>query len=385
MSSAKFLPFAVLWLGLATYAGLARAAQPVSDYDLEPLLRRYGGDANQTMSSSVDDTSADSTSSDSQHTIADKGDDAPDRSSTITSSAADNDSSQCDQQEPALLHPSTGIRPTPPSPRKTSDWPANYAHRDVKQATASSSTTYSSPMSDDDSTLLPAPNIADTRSVQMSRPLSYTANNARTAYSVNNANGRAGDSQNSAQEMPETIPSGIESPNSAEGLACNTDCDSCFNPCGDPGFYGGADYLFVRPRFSDAQAYDKSVRTTVAPIVFSDTIVQQKFDYQSSVRAFLGYRFDCGDEIHFTYWNYENNGSIQSPLTPGTAASPEVFYGGQFMVRAGNAGSGPNGDGAGDSVLSTYGLMMNVYDIDYSKCCCGCGSCGCNSCGCGST
>jgi hypothetical protein len=384
MSSAKFLSVAALWLGLATYAALSQAAQPASDYDLEPLLRRYGGESNQVISPG-DDLAPEATPPSSKHTADSNSDkNSSGRLLPASCTSADDDSTLCDQKEPALLPSSTGAWSTLPAPKSTSDWPANTVHRGVKQAMANSSTAYSSGVADDSTYPQPASIDSATRSVQMPRPLSSKATGVRETY-VGDTDNRAGGVNNSAQPTPEIISSGTESPNCSEGLACNSncDCDSCFNPCGCPGWYGGADYLFVRPRFSNAQAYDQQVRTTVAPLVFTDTIVQQKFDYQSSVRAFFGYRFNCGDEIHFTYWNYENNGSVQSPLTPGAGALPEVFYGGQFMVRAGNPGSGPNQDGAGDSVLSTYGLTMNVYDIDYSKCCCGCGSCGCNSCGCG--
>ncbi len=95
-------------------------------------------------------------------------------------------------------------------------------------------------------------------------------------------------------------------------------------------------------------------------------MIQQKFNYQSAVRTFFGYRTECGDEIRFTYWNLQDGGSLTV-----NGNTTDVAYGGQFMTRANNPG---------DFLTNTANLEMNVYDIDYVKCCCN--PCGCQSCCC---
>lgn len=183
--------------------------------------------------------------------------------------------------------------------------------------------------------------------------------NAWTNSGDNNSAAAPG---NGGQAPPEMIGPGMESSNSDDSCGCDgcggccNDCCSCFNPCGCRGWYGGADYLFVRPDFSVAQAFVKIVGSGTETVNETDTMIQQKFDYRSSVRAFLGYRFDCGDEISFHYWNFNDGGTLVTPTPTDTTA-----YGGQFMTRANTPDQ---------LLINSVGLNMNVYDIDYSKCCC---------------
>ncbi len=167
-------------------------------------------------------------------------------------------------------------------------------------------------------------------------------------------------------QVPESIDRGADSCDSCDSSECNN-CVSdncCFNPCGCCGWFAGADYLLVRPDFSDAPAFVKITGTL--PGTENFTMIQQKFDYQSSVRAFFGYRTECGDEIRFTYWNLQDGGSLTV-----NGNTTDVAYGGQFMTRANNPG---------DFLTNNANLEMNVYDIDYVKCCCN--PCGCQSCCC---
>ena len=172
---------------------------------------------------------------------------------------------------------------------------------------------------------------------------------------------------NSGHASPEAIDPGFED-NSCESCGNSSNCCGlCFNPCGNCGWYGGADYILARPDFSTAQAFVKIVGSGTTTVNETDTMIQQKFDYQSSVRAFIGYHFDCGEDLRFTYWNFNNGGTLETP-----APTDTTVYGGQFMTRANEPDQ---------RLINTVGLNMNVYDIDYSRCCCNpCGSCGCNNC-----
>ena len=96
-------------------------------------------------------------------------------------------------------------------------------------------------------------------------------------------------------------------------------------------------------------------------------MVHQDFDYTSSPRIFLGYRFcDCGGEIRFTYWNYDNSSSqLTGPATTDT------IYAGHLEI---------NTSVPGQQLLVDSHLNMNVYDIDYSKCVCYGGGKACDPC-----
>jgi hypothetical protein len=147
------------------------------------------------------------------------------------------------------------------------------------------------------------------------------------------------------------------------------DHKDCFNPCGDCGFFGGADYLLLRPTFSENTAFFRR-NTSIdgsGNVTVTDTVVHQDFDYTSAPRVFLGYRFcDCGGEIRFTYWNYDNTSSQTSG-----AATTDTIYAGQLEI---------NTSIPGQRLFVNSNLNMNVYDIDYSKCVCYGGKKNCNGC-----
>ncbi len=146
-------------------------------------------------------------------------------------------------------------------------------------------------------------------------------------------------------------------------------CDSCcyngFNLCGECGWFAGADYLLLRPSFSEDQAYIKRVTTTTPEevVTVTDTVVHQDFGYNSSLRAFFGYRCSCNEEIRFTYWNY---GASSSQSTGVATDDGSILYAGQLELNT----------TPGQHINIEGGLRANVYDIEYSKCCCN----PCNTC-----
>ncbi|HZZ29828.1 MAG TPA: Lpg1974 family pore-forming outer membrane protein [Pirellulales bacterium] len=396
MSCAKFLRITALCLGLATIAALARAAQPVSDYDLEPMLRRYGGSTNQNTLS--DDGSAQATLQAVNAAPASPVSGSADQVSHAIFSTADDGSGQ--------LSSRNGYQTASPIPTSMPA-PLNNYNRGVRHAFVNQAALELPDDASDNSGSSQQP----TRSVQAQpQRMPTRAMNSQPSSGMTNRMPVPDTSSPTSQEM---IGPGMESMNSNEyGSAysdcmngcnmngccngcggnscgcggCGNSCDSCggcggcgnscggccgdsccFNPCGCCGWYAGADYVLVRPDFAIAQAF---VQITGDPITGNenDRIIQQKYNYQSSVRAFLGYRFDCGDEINFHYWNLNDGGTLVASPTLTSA------FGGQFMLRANNPG---------DTLVNTVGLNMNVYDIDYSKCCCfGGNPSSCNPCRC---
>jgi hypothetical protein len=276
--------------------------------------------------------------------------------------------------EPKLLPPNvtgaTQAKITPPA----SDWPA--ANSAIGKPTSYSSS--SGPATNDwnrpqRSTRSAAQSYqgrvssADRNSFMMAQTPAQAYPNEHTGRSV------MGNSSVTTSQ-PETISPGESMDFSGGGCSdcaqCGQSCGFCFNPCGCCGWYGDVDYLLVRPSFSENQGFlqrtttqDQQENTTV-----TDRVVHQDFDYNSSVRTYLGYRFSCGDEIRFTYWNFGDKSHLLSGQAP---ADGSVVYAGHLEIVTSEPGQ---------RLVVSAGLQANVYDIEYIKCACqnsGCCDCDC--------
>ena len=144
----------------------------------------------------------------------------------------------------------------------------------------------------------------------------------------------------------------------------SSDCDTCGDDCWAAGrcrgglWYGGVDYLLVRPRFSQNTAFVQQTNvtdSTVTPNTSTQTSqsVQFPFKYSSSFRASLGYRLlDCGGDVQFTYWRLTGSSQISAQATT------DVSYFGQLGVD-------PE---AGNTLTASTGVTANIYDFDFAKC-----------------
>lgn len=142
--------------------------------------------------------------------------------------------------------------------------------------------------------------------------------------------------------------------------------------------YFGADYLLVKPRFSQSVArVDRvlDINSTATPTVrtTTDTEVAYNYDYQSNYRIFAGYHAcRCGGDIQFTYWRLQGDAA--------TGLGPVA------NVAAGNGSAGQLGNNAtqdGDQLGANSSVSVNLYDIDFNKCLSLGGSTdACDSCGC---
>jgi len=137
----------------------------------------------------------------------------------------------------------------------------------------------------------------------------------------------------------------------------------------DPGFYAGAEYLLVRPHFSEAIAFARGSQTLTTYEVEGREL---QFDYDNSFRIFAGYRpGDGGGEFRFTYWRFCGDISVE-----GTAEA------GQFLVDPfGNVvGTAVIINPAdrrfrtlesillgGDLIRTKATVETNVYDLDFIK------------------
>jgi hypothetical protein len=128
-------------------------------------------------------------------------------------------------------------------------------------------------------------------------------------------------------------------------------------------WYGGVDYLLVRPRFSQAVAESRRSLTTdntTSPTTstLTDQTVQFPFKYQSSFRATLGYRLlNCGGDVSVSYWRLTGSAQVHdgpSNVTGGTAILSGVL---ENNTQADN-----------QFFAAQTGVTANILDIDFAKC-----------------
>jgi Legionella pneumophila major outer membrane protein precursor len=129
------------------------------------------------------------------------------------------------------------------------------------------------------------------------------------------------------------------------------------NAAAQNGFVAGADFLFVRPHFSEAPAY---ARGSFGPGGVSVAAQELDFDYEASLRAFVGYRFDDGKaELRLTYTRL-----------PGQASQDAANLGpSQFIVDPfGNVvGTAPGGATGGNRISVDAAASADIYDLELIK------------------
>jgi hypothetical protein len=166
---------------------------------------------------------------------------------------------------------------------------------------------------------------------------------------------------------PPAAPSGSTSTSSPMAAAVeNGGCDSCgvageapcASGCGG-GFYGGGDYLFVRPHMSQAIAFFTET-TANDGLLLVDQAVPFDFGYDSSFRAFMGYRLNgdgCnpGGAFQFTYWHFEGDAGAEFTIPP----RPPLVQAIDIFSRAASI--------PGELMRARMTLETNVYDFDFIK------------------
>lgn len=133
---------------------------------------------------------------------------------------------------------------------------------------------------------------------------------------------------------------------------CETCCPSSFYR---GSWFGGAEYLFVRPTFSEASAYlqidiDAGGNRTHAYTSYD-------FGYEGGFRTFLGYQFcECGGELLFTYTDFGGEAAAQS----GTADYPSTAP----VLIIGHLDVNPD---TGEYLRTRATVGLNTYDFDFTK------------------
>ena len=113
---------------------------------------------------------------------------------------------------------------------------------------------------------------------------------------------------------------------------------------------GGAEWLFVQPSFSESVAY---VQSSIAGQNSTQTRIDYDFDYESTVRAFVGYRrCDCGGELLFTYTRLKGDAQAETPFATNTT----IFTGTLEINTEIN-----------QSLASSADVDLDTYDLDFLK------------------
>ncbi len=129
-------------------------------------------------------------------------------------------------------------------------------------------------------------------------------------------------------------------------------CEPCNSgPCnGGPGlWFGGAEYRYIRPTFSEAVAFAVVTDSFVGGFQRQVVAEELSFDYDSSSRFYLGLHIGDFQDIRFSYWNLDMGVNVA-----GAAGA------GQTLVDPfGNLGA------AGSSINTNASINMNVFDLEY--------------------
>jgi hypothetical protein len=131
--------------------------------------------------------------------------------------------------------------------------------------------------------------------------------------------------------------------------------------------YGGADYLLIRPHFSEAIGFTEVTQT---PTSFRTVGQPLDFSYNSSYRVFAGLNLsDAGDALRFTYTSITGDTD-----TNGTATTPGTSLVDPFGNVAGAVGvidpqSRLFGQilPGGDAIRTHASVDLNIYDLDYIR------------------
>lgn len=100
---------------------------------------------------------------------------------------------------------------------------------------------------------------------------------------------------------------------------CVCDPSAVFGPCQgeaiDSAILIGAEFLLVRPHFSEAVAFASGGQTFTT---FTASARELDFNYDPSFRTRLGYRFaESGQAFLLTYWNFRGDVDVSGRANPG--------------------------------------------------------------------
>jgi len=130
----------------------------------------------------------------------------------------------------------------------------------------------------------------------------------------------------------------------------------------EPTWVAGADYLLLRPSFSNSTAMLSNTRAGglvgFTPLSSTLDAIPYDFGYSGGVRAFLGYQATPDHVFRFTYLNY-----YAQTTAVGVASGNWAGGNGTIVVGPYNTGA----DAPGESITSTGRVGLNMYDLDWGR------------------
>lgn len=145
-------------------------------------------------------------------------------------------------------------------------------------------------------------------------------------------------------------------PMDTTAIACDDDvCDDDLPAwCPRPSrFLAGADYLLIRPSFSNATAMYQATKTGGTALAL--TPVNYNFGYTGGLRGFLGYRLSDDTIARFGYMAIDASTTTSGVATGNFTGNDGTAFVGPFYTQAIPATS---------SIRSTIKTSLDVYDME---------------------
>ena len=101
---------------------------------------------------------------------------------------------------------------------------------------------------------------------------------------------------------------------------CVCDPSVVFGPgeCAHSAILIGAEFLYIRPHFSEAIAFASGRQALGLPSTFTTSGQELDFDYEPSFRGHIGYRFEgTGQTFLLSYWGFDGDVDVSGRPNPG--------------------------------------------------------------------
>lgn len=150
-------------------------------------------------------------------------------------------------------------------------------------------------------------------------------------------------------------------------ISTSASCETCAAHGCSGEAYGGADFLFVRPHFSEATAFAQG---SLGPGGLMVTGQELNFDYEAAFRVFAGYRFDGGDtELRFTYTRITDEVSVDAgnPAAGTFIVDPFGNVVGTAPVINPNSALFGKSIVGGDHISTEASVALDAYDLELIK------------------
>lgn len=169
------------------------------------------------------------------------------------------------------------------------------------------------------------------------------------------------------EPFPAAFGAQVTEPKAHQGQGCCDDlCENTCKACGSY-WFAGADYLLIRPQFSEAIAFSRGSQTAGGMSTRGEEL---DFSYDSSFRAFLGYALEGGSaSIQFTYSHLQGEVEVDAAsVAPGEFIVDPFGNGvGTIMVIDPHSALFGQFLATGDAITTFASVRTDVFDLDVVK------------------